>query len=114
MDVHNVEFPVAVIRQNIALSCRLIDLNCGGLLYGHKSGNRLLYNCGRYMNTNGAECNNNAVDAEAMFRFTIETFRELVDRLGLREHLFQRLLERARAMESKPLMGPDTSPAGTP
>ena len=79
------------------LSCRVIDLsnNCGSLMYGHASGQRLVYTCGRYMATGGADCDNNTVDAEALLRFTLDTLWELTERLGCREKLKRKLLERA-------------------
>jgi hypothetical protein len=47
------------------------------------------------MATGGSDCDNNSVDAEALLRFTLGTLRELTDRLGAREKLMQKLLERA-------------------
>jgi DNA invertase Pin-like site-specific DNA recombinase len=80
------------------LSCRLVDLTdgCGSILYGLTHGGRALYKCGRYMRTEGAECRSNAVDAEAMLRFTLRTIRQLIDRHGNRDRLRTRLEERAR------------------
>jgi hypothetical protein len=79
------------------LSCRVVDLSdgCMSAMYGHKHSERLVYTCGRYMSTGGAECENNTVDAEAMLGFTLDTLWELTDRLGAREKLRQKLLERA-------------------
>jgi len=50
------------------LSGRVFDLtdNCGSLMYGATQSGRPLHKCGRYMSTGGSECNNNAVDAEAL------------------------------------------------
>ena len=88
------------------LSCRVIDLSndCGSFMYGHTSGQRLVYTCGTYMATGGADCDNNTVDAEAILRFTLDTLWELTDRLGARERLQQKLLERAyREQPENPL-----------
>ena len=88
------------------LSCRVIDLSndCGSAMYGHSSGKRLVYTCGRYMATGGAECDNNTVDAEAIRQFTLDTLWELTDRLGAREKLQQKLLDRAyREQPENPL-----------
>jgi DNA invertase Pin-like site-specific DNA recombinase len=79
------------------LSCRVIDLSdgCHSAMYGRAHGQRLIYACGKYMATGGAECENNTVDAEAMLKFTLDTLGELTDRLGSRDKLRQKLLERA-------------------
>ena len=79
------------------LASRIIDLSddCMSILYGHKNGKRLVYTCGKYMATSGAKCENNTVDAEAVLGFTLNTLQELIDRLGSREKLRQRLIERA-------------------
>src|SRR5439155_15052681 len=63
---------------------------------GRTSGRRRLYTCGRYMKGGGAACANNQVDAEAILRFSLATISEVVDRLGARPVLRQKLLERAR------------------
>jgi hypothetical protein len=51
-------------------STRIIDLTdgCGSGLHGRKSGERLSYGCGRYVNSGGAECHHNTVDADAMLK----------------------------------------------
>ncbi len=80
------------------LSCRLVDLTdgCGALMYARKHGERPIYVCGRYMRTNGAECENNTVDGEAMLRFTLRTLRQFVDRHGNRRKFRELLLQRAQ------------------
>jgi hypothetical protein len=89
------------------LSCRIADLTdgCGAVMYGRMHGQRPIYVCGRYMRTEGGECENNAVDGEAMLRFTLKTLRQLVDRHGNQEKLRQLLLERAR-QDQDPLPNP--------
>lgn len=79
------------------LSCRVIDLTegCKSVMYGHRHGTHLVYTCGKYMATGGAECENNTVNAEALLRFTLDTLSELTDRLGARERLRKKLIERA-------------------
>jgi len=76
------------------LSCRIVDLTdgCGAMMHGQ----RPIYVCGRYMRTEGDECENNAVDGEALLRFTLKTLRQLVDRHGNRDKLRQLLRERAQ------------------
>jgi hypothetical protein len=54
------------------------------------------------MRTEGAECESNAVDAEAMLRFTLGTLRQLVDRRGNRDRLRALLEERARRDRTGP------------
>lgn len=85
------------------LSCRVTDLsdNCGATMYGRANGKRLIYCCGNYMATGGAECKNNTVDAEALLQFTLKTLVELVERHGAREKLRAKLLDRARG-EQRP------------
>jgi len=79
------------------LACRLVDLtnNCGSIMYARSRGKTPVYECGRYMRTEGAECNSNTVDGDAMVRFTLKTIRQLVDRHGSREKLLQMFRERA-------------------
>ncbi len=71
------------------LATRLVDLSdgCGSILYGLTNGGRRLYKCGRYIRTEGAECRCNAVDGEAMLRFTLRTLAHYVDRHGNRDRL---------------------------
>ena len=90
------------------LACRLVDLSdgCGSILYARTSQGRAIYSCGRYARTAGAECHNNAIDAEAMLRFTLKTLRQLVERQGNREKLRQLLLERARQAAERPEASP--------
>ena len=81
----------------LSLSCRVVDLTdgCGSFMYGHKHSGRLVYTCGAYMKTGGDQCENNSVDAEATLAFTLDTLWELTDRLGSRDELRQKLVERA-------------------
>ena len=44
------------------------DRRPGSGLHGRKSGERLSYGCGRYVNSGGAECHHNPVDADAMLK----------------------------------------------
>jgi hypothetical protein len=80
------------------LACRVLDLTggCGSVLYGRTASGRLVYTCGRYMRSDGAECASNQVDAEALLRFTLRTLKQLTEWHGNREKLRQKLLERAR------------------
>jgi hypothetical protein len=90
------------------LSCRIADLTngCGAVMYGRMHGQRPIYVCGRYMRTEAGECENNAVDGEAMLRFTLKTLRQLVDRHGNREKLKQLLLARAQPDAQAPGLSP--------
>ena len=90
------------------LSTRLVDMTggCGSILYGLTNGGRPLYKCGLYMRTAGAECESNAVDGEAMLRFTLKTLAELVDRQGHRDRLRELVAERARRDRVEPDKGP--------
>lgn len=79
------------------LACRIIDLTdrCGSIMYGRPNGERRMYSCGRYMRTR--ECSNNTVDADAMYRSTIDDLKRAallaVGRNGVRARL-EKLAER--------------------
>ena len=75
------------------LSTRVLDLteNCGSIMYARTSGQRRQYLCGRYLRTCGAECENNAVDAEALLKMTLATIGQVLLRPSLRERLRERL-----------------------
>lgn len=81
------------------LSTRIIDLTdgCGSALHGRKSGERLIYGCGRYVNSGGAECHHNTVDADAMLKLVLDALVECVTKAGGREAIRERLLAKARA-----------------
>ena len=81
------------------LSTRIIDLTdgCGSALHGRKSGERLLYRCGRYVNSGGRECHHNKVDGDAMLRLVLDTLVECVTKAGGRDAIRERLLAKARA-----------------
>ncbi len=66
------------------LSTRIIDLTdgCGSALHGRKSGERLIYRCGRYVNSGGAECHHNTVDADAMLKLVLDALVECVTKAG--------------------------------
>src|SRR5438067_2310869 len=76
---------------------RETPVRSGNLMYGRMHGDRTIYVCGRYMRTEGSECENNAIDGDAMLRFTLKTLRQLVDRHGNRDKLRQKLLKRAKS-----------------
>ena len=81
------------------LSTRIIDLTdgCGSTLHGRKSGERLVYECGRYVNSGAAECHHNSVDADAMLKLVLDALVECVTKAGGREAIRERLLAKARA-----------------
>jgi hypothetical protein len=76
------------------LSSRVFDLTdqCGHPMYGRTSGNRLLYTCGRYLNSNGADCEHNQFDGEALFQFVLGFLRQLVVGSGGREAVREALM----------------------
>jgi hypothetical protein len=82
-----------------ALSTRIIDLTegCGCAMHGRKSGERLIYRCGRYVNSGGRECHHNTVDGDAMLRLVLDALVECVGNAGGREAIRERLLAKARA-----------------
>lgn len=81
------------------LSTRIIDLTdgCGSAMHGRKSGERLIYECGRYVNTGAAECHHNSVDADAILALVLDSLVECVSKAGGRDAIRARLIERARA-----------------
>ncbi len=84
------------------LSCRVLDMTdgCGAVMYGSVHGGRKLYKCGRYMRTSGADCDNNAVDAEALLRVVLLSLRQLADRPGRRQRVRDALCELANREEA--------------
>jgi hypothetical protein len=84
------------------LSGRVIDLSngCGDLMYGVTQSGRPLYKCGRYMRTSGAECDNNAVDAEALLRHILGSLLNSVPLLFSRAELEAELLKLAKSHRS--------------
>ena len=93
------------------LSCRVLDLAdcCGSIMYGHQSGKRRLYTCGRYMRTSGSECHNNSVDAEALLRLTLLTLKQQINQYGQLNQIRHLLEERAKAEESNHSTNPRDS-----
>ena len=81
------------------LSTRIIDLTdgCGSALHGRKSGERLIYECGRYVNSGAAECHHHTVDADAMLKMVLDALVECVTKAGGREAIRERLLAKAHA-----------------
>jgi hypothetical protein len=75
----------------LAACVRDLTDDCGSTMYGRPHGNRSLYVCGRYMRSGGGDCNNNAVDAEALLRSTIHDLKQLTILAGGREQIRRRL-----------------------
>jgi hypothetical protein len=74
-------------------------------MYGVEHGGRRLYICGRYMRTDGDQCNNNSIDAEALLTFVLRAIQSQFSFAPQREALRQKLMalasaERARAKPS--------------
>ncbi len=84
------------------LACRVVDITdgCGSVMYGRTVGKRRVYSCGRYMRTAGAECDNNQVDAEALFRLTALTLRQQINQLGQQDQIRRQLEELAKAKDA--------------
>ena len=79
------------------LSTRVYDMNCGYPMYAKTSGDRRLYTCGRYINTDGRKCDHNQVDAEATLEFVLGVLRQRVLQCGGREALRKKLIGIAAA-----------------
>lgn len=62
----------------------IVDLTdgCGCAMHGRKSGERLIYRCGRYVNSGGHECHHNTVDGDAMLRRVLDALVECVGKAG--------------------------------
>jgi hypothetical protein len=99
------------------LSTRIIDLTdgCGSALHGRKSGERLIYGCGRYVNSGGAECHHNAVAADAMLKLVLDALVEYVTKAGGREAIpsLARLTRSVRSVTRRPV-GAKSSPSTPP
>ena len=85
--------PRAKDRGKYPLATRIIDQTdgCGSIMYGKTNGKKRLYTCGRYMASAGAECAHNSVDAEAILNFVLKSLQLLVQKIGTRDSLLQRL-----------------------
>lgn len=100
--------PRAADPTKYPLSGRLIDLSagCGSPMYGATQSGRPLYKCGRYMRTSGAECDNNAVDAEAlllhMLGSLLDSVRQLFSRSELESELLRIATSQASSRDSAP------------
>lgn len=66
-------------------------------MHGRKSGERLVYECGRYVDSGAAECHHNTVDADAMLKLVLDSLVACVTKAGGREAIRERLLAKARA-----------------
>lgn len=94
------------------LAARVFDMTdgCGSVMQGaarkDRGGGRSLYRCGIYMKHRGA-CHHNAVDAEALLKFTLSTMARIVKTLGgkakleaaVRRRIQQSLAGEARSSE---------------
>jgi len=82
----------------------LFDLTskCGSPMYGLSAQQRVVYKCGRYMKTKGAECHHNQVDADAILKCTLSTLKGLLEAHGGRESLKDKLMVRAGNCNSDP------------
>ncbi len=84
-------------RYPLALHVWDMTNGCGHPMYARTSGSRPLYVCGRYMKTDGAECDHNAVDGEAALAFILSVFQQRIEQFGGREALRNRLMRMAAA-----------------
>lgn len=73
---------------------------CGALMYGHKQHGDLKYICSRYEESNGKECEHNAVSSERLFEFAC---RLVTHGLGVgadEREMRDKLLEHARRVRN--------------
>lgn len=87
----------------------IIDLTegCGCAMHGRKSGEKLIYRCGRYVNSGGRECHHNTVDGDAMLRLVLDALVECVGKAGGREAILDR--PRLRGRQVRQAGGPTAS-----
>jgi len=84
------------------LSCRVIDMtgDCGSFMYCRTSGKRPLYVCGRYMKEGPTACDNNAVDANALLRFVLETIQAYIGDANTMARLRELVDERLKSNQT--------------
>lgn len=89
------------------LAARVFDMTdgCGSIMQGavrkDRGGGRPLYRCGIYMKRRGA-CHHNAVDAEALLKFTVRTLARIVKTIGGRAKLEAAIRKRIQSLAAAP------------
>jgi hypothetical protein len=90
------------------LTPNVFDLTngCGGIMHGvvrkDRGEGRPMYRCSIYTKTQGAKCNHNNVDGEALLRFTARTLMTLMRRAVGRDKLRAAVTARIRDMQKAP------------
>ncbi len=83
-----------------------LTCNCGGIMHGvvrkDRGVGRPLYRCSIYTKTQGAKCNHNNIDAEALLQFTARTLVTLMRRAAGKDKLRAAVTARIREMQKAP------------
>ena len=85
--------PRGVNLDRYPLSTLIHDITdgCGAVLFGHKAEHKLEYECSRYRQSSGRECQRHVVDAEASLRFVLGLLRQRIKMGGGREAIRERV-----------------------
>jgi hypothetical protein len=83
-----------------------LTCDCGGIMHGvvrkDRGAGRPMYRCSIYTKTQGAKCNHNNVDAEALLHFTARTLVTLMRRAAGKDKLRAAVAARIREMQKAP------------
>ncbi len=71
-------------------------------MYAWKQGSSYRHVCGRYMNTDGAECKHNSVDGPALVGLTLGTLQQLVTLQGGKEKVLDLVQQQLAARQAQP------------
>jgi hypothetical protein len=83
-----------------------LTCGCGGIMHGvvrkDRGVGRPMYRCSIYTKTQGAKCNPNTIDAEALLQFTARTLVTLMRRVAGKDKLRAAVAARIREMQKAP------------
>ncbi len=83
-----------------------LTCDCGGIMHGvvrkDRGVGRPMYRCSIYTKTQGAKCNHNNIDGEALLQFTARTLVTLMRRVAGKDKLRAAVAARIRAMQKAP------------
>gem|GEM_PF-550114 len=83
-----------------------LTCGCGGIMHGvvrkDRGVGRPMYRCSIYTKTQGAKCNHNNIDGEALLQFTARTLVTLMRRVAGKDKLRAAVAARIREMQKAP------------
>jgi hypothetical protein len=83
-----------------------LTCSCGGIMHGvvrkDRGVGRPMYRCSIYTKTQGAKCNHNNIDGEALLQFTARTLVTLMRRVAGKDKLRAAVAARIREMQKAP------------